>query len=392
MKARLILTDGTSFEGLSLGAMGTGIGEVVFNTAMMGYQEILTDPSYHFQLVTMTYPQIGNYGVNPSDFESRRIYAAGFIIREYSPVVSHWQASKSLDEYLKYYSVVGISDIDTRQLTRHLRDHGAQMGMITTSDEPLEGLLERLKSGKQLVGRDIAAEVTTAENYDWPMDEVNKHQYQPGFRVAVYDLGVKFSILRALYRHGCRLRIFPAHTPADEVLEWNPDGIFLSNGPGDPEPVAYAVEAVRLLLGKKPIFGICLGHQILGLALGAKTTKLKFGHHGANHPVKYLPTTAVEITSQNHGFIVDADSLPLDAVEVTHINLNDGTLEGFRHKTLPAFSVQYHPESAPGPRDSRYLFENFIEEMKQFNAYTKRYQTDSCHRFRADCHRPGLRV
>ena len=368
MKARLILTDGTYFEGLSLGAMGTGIGEAVFNTAMMGYQEILTDPSYHFQLVTMTYPQIGNYGVNPSDFESRRIYAAGFIIREYSPVVSHWQASKSLDEYLKYYNVVGISDIDTRQLTRHLRDHGAQMGMITTSDEPFEVLLERLKSGKQLVGRDIAAEVTTAENYDWPMDKADKHQHQPGFRVAVYDFGVKFSILRALYQHGCQLRIFPAHTPADEVLEWNPDGIFLSNGPGDPEPVAYAVEAVRVLLGKKPIFGICLGHQILGLALGAKTTKLKFGHHGANHPVKYLPTTAVEITSQNHGFIVDADSLPGDDVEVTHINLNDGTLEGFRHKTLPAFSVQYHPESAPGPRDSRYLFENFIREMKQFNA------------------------
>jgi carbamoyl-phosphate synthase small subunit len=368
MKARLILTDGTYFEGLSLGAMGTGIGEVVFNTAMMGYQEILTDPSYHFQLVTMTYPQIGNYGVNPSDFESRRIYAAGFIIREYSPVVSHWQASKSLDEYLKYYSVVGISDIDTRQLTRHLRDHGAQMGMITTSDEPLDVLLERLKNGKQLVGRDIATEVTTAENYDWPMDRDTKHQHQPGFRVAVYDFGVKFSILRALYQHGCQLRIFPAHTPADEVLEWNPDGIFLSNGPGDPEPVTYAVETVRDLLGKKPIFGICLGHQILGLALGAKTTKLKFGHHGANHPVKYLPTTAVEITSQNHGFIVDADSLPRDDVEVTHINLNDGTLEGFRHKTLPAFSVQYHPESAPGPRDSRYLFENFIREMKQFNA------------------------
>ncbi len=368
MKARLILKDGTYFEGLSLGAMGTGIGEVVFNTAMMGYQEILTDPSYHFQLVTMTYPQIGNYGVNPSDFESRRIYAAGFIIREYSPVVSHWQASKSLDEYLKYYSVVGISDIDTRQLTRHLRDQGAQMGMITTSDEPVDVLLERLKSGKQLVGRDIAAEVTTAENYDWPMDDADKHHHQPGFRVAVYDFGVKFSILRALYHHGCQLRIFPAHTPADEILEWNPDGIFLSNGPGDPEPVMYAVEAVRALLGKKPIFGICLGHQILGLALGAKTTKLKFGHHGANHPVKYLPTTAVEITSQNHGFIVDADSLPRDDVDITHINLNDGTLEGFRHKTLPAFSVQYHPESAPGPRDSHYLFENFVREMKQFNA------------------------
>jgi carbamoyl-phosphate synthase small subunit len=368
MNARLILSDGTVFEGLSLGAMGTSIGEVVFNTAMMGYQEILTDPSYHFQLVTMTYPQIGNYGVNAKDFESRRIYAAGFIVREYSPVVSHWQATKSLDEYLKFYSVVGISDIDTRQLTRHLRDHGAQMGMITTSEESFDILLEKLRSGKQLVGRDIAAEVTTEENYEWPMDEENKINQPLNFKVAVYDFGVKFSILRALYEHGCELRIFPASTSADEVLAWNPDGIFLSNGPGDPEPVEYAVSTVKRLLGKKPIFGICLGHQILGLALGAQTTKLKFGHHGANHPVRYLPSGMVEITSQNHGFIVDAESLPQNDVEITHINLNDGTLEGFRHKNLPAYSVQYHPESAPGPRDSRYLFENFIKEMKEFNA------------------------
>jgi carbamoyl-phosphate synthase small subunit len=368
MKARLILSDGTEFEGISLGAMGTGIGEVVFNTAMMGYQEIITDPSYHFQLVTMTYPQIGNYGVNPKDFESRRIYAAGLIIREYSPVVSHWQATKSLDEYLKYYDVVGISDIDTRQLTRHLRDQGAQMGMITTSDEFLEVLLERLKTGKQLVGSDIAKEVTTEENYEWPMDEESRDDRQLKFKVAVYDFGVKFSILRALYQHGCELRVFPAHASAADVLAWNPDGIFLSNGPGDPEPVDYAVNTVQNLLGKKPIFGICLGHQILGLALGGRTTKLKFGHHGANHPVRYLPTGAVEITSQNHGFIVDADSLPSNEVEITHINLNDQTLEGFRHKNLPAFSVQYHPESAPGPRDSRYLFENFINAMKDFNA------------------------
>jgi carbamoyl-phosphate synthase small subunit len=368
MKARLILNDGTRFEGLSLGAMGTRTGEVVFNTAMMGYQEILTDPSYHFQLVTMTYPQIGNYGVNPKDFESRRIYAGGFIIREYSPVVSHWQATRSLDEYLKHYAVVGISDIDTRQLTRHLRDHGAQMGMITTSDEPVDVLMQRLKTGKQLVGRDIAREVTTTEHYDWPLDEDINHEQPSAFKVAVYDFGVKFSILRALFQHGCALRVFPAGTSAEEVLGWHPDGIFLSNGPGDPEPVAYAVDTVKALLGKKPLFGICLGHQILGLALGAKTSKLKFGHHGANHPVRHLPSGAVEITSQNHGFIVDADSLPPNEVEITHINLNDGTLEGFRHKTIPAFSVQYHPESAPGPRDSRYLFENFIKEMKDFNA------------------------
>jgi len=252
MKARLILSDGTRFEGLSLGAMGTSTGEVVFNTAMMGYQEILTDPSYHFQLVTMTYPQIGNYGVNPKDFESRRIYAGGFIIREYSPVVSHWQATRSLDEYLKHYAVVGISDIDTRQLTRHLRDHGAQMGMITTSDEPVDVLMQRLKTGKQLVGRDIAREVTTTQHYDWPLDENIHHDQPPAFKVAVYDFGVKFSILRALFQHGCDLRVFPAGTCADEVLAWHPDGIFLSNGPGDPEPVAYAVDTVKALLGKSP--------------------------------------------------------------------------------------------------------------------------------------------
>jgi carbamoyl-phosphate synthase small subunit len=368
MKARLILSDGTHFEGLSFGAMGTSMGEVVFNTAMTGYQEILTDPSYHFQLVVMTYPQIGNYGVNPKDYESRRIYASGFIIREYSPVVSHWQANKSLGDYLKNYGIVGISEVDTRALTRHLRDQGAQMGMITTSEEPLELLLTRLRSGQKLVGRDIVKDITAETAYGWPLDGELDRSREPSFKVAVYDFGVKFSILRSLTLHDCELRVFPAHTSAEEVLAWNPDGIFLSNGPGDPEPVEYAVNTVRSLLGKKPIFGICLGHQILGLALGAKTTKLKFGHHGANHPVKYLPTGAVEITSQNHGFIVDADSLPTNEVEITHINLNDGTLEGFRHTSLPAFSVQYHPESAPGPHDSRYLFEQFTKEMQQFHA------------------------
>jgi carbamoyl-phosphate synthase small subunit len=368
MTARLLLEDGTYFEGRSFGAPGTALGEVVFNTAMMGYQEILTDPSYHFQLVAMTYPQIGNYGVNPKDFESRRIYAAGFIIREYSPVVSHWQAHKSLDAYLKNYGVVGISEVDTRALTRHLRDCGAQMGMITTTDELLETLLQRLKDGQKLVGRDIVQEITTPSPYSWPLGEETRSIQDKPYRVAVYDFGVKFSILRSLYAHGCELRIFPAHALPQELLDWNPDGIFLSNGPGDPEPVEYAVASIGYLLGKKPIFGICLGHQILGLALGGRTQKLKFGHHGANHPVKFLPSGAVEITAQNHGFIVDIDSLPQNEVEITHINLNDGTLEGLRHKSLPVFSVQYHPESAPGPHDSRYLFERFVREMKQYHA------------------------
>lgn len=368
MNARLLLSDGTFFEGISLGASGTTMGEAVFNTAMTGYQEILTDPSYHFQLVVMTNPQIGNYGVNPKDFESRRIYAAGFIIREYSPVVSHWQATKSLDEYLKNYGVVGISDVDTRALTRHIRDHGAQMGMITTSGEPLPVLLQQLRESRKLVGEDIVKEITTDAPYRWPFNEADNPVSDTPYRVAVYDFGVKFSILRSLQAIGCELRIFPAHASADDVLAWNPDGIFLSNGPGDPEPVSYAVANVQYLLGKKPIFGICLGHQVLGLALGGKTTKLKFGHHGANHPVKHLPTGKVEITSQNHGFIVDMDSLPQNDVEITHINLNDGTLEGFQHRSIPAFSVQYHPESAPGPHDSRYLFEQFLKEMKQFHA------------------------
>jgi carbamoyl-phosphate synthase small subunit len=367
MIARLILSDGTNYEGLSFGKEGTAVGEVVFHTAMCGYQEILTDPSYHFQLVTMTYPQIGNYGVNPKDFESRRIYAAGFIIREYSPIVSHWQANRSLDEYLKFHGVVGISDIDTRALTRHLRDHGAQMGMISTSNEPLPVLLEQLRRGEKLVGRDIVREVTTEKSYVWPLGEKPAPSSKKKLRVAVYDFGVKFSILRSLYKSGCELEVFPARTPPEKILAWNPDGIFLSNGPGDPEPVNYAVSAVRFLLGKKPIFGICLGHQILGLALGGRTTKLKFGHHGANHPVKYLPTGAIEITSQNHGFIVDIESLPEDQVEITHINLNDHTLEGMRHRKLSAFSVQYHPESAPGPHDSQYLFDNFIREMEVSN-------------------------
>ncbi len=366
--ARLILSDGRLFEGQSLGAEGTTSGEVVFNTAMTGYQEILTDPSYHYQLITMTYPQIGNYGVNATDFESRRIRAAGFIIREYSPMVSHWQANRTLDAYLKHHQIVAISEIDTRALTRHLRDQGAQMGVITTATDTKEDLIEKLGQEKKLVGRDLAEEVTAKQPYDWPPNDTEPLNMDTSYRVAVYDFGIKYSILRQLHRHGCRLRVFPANTPPEEILDWNPDGIFLSNGPGDPEPVTYAIDAVRQLLNRKPIFGICLGHQILGLALGGQTTKLKFGHHGANHPVKNLVTGQVEITSQNHGFMVNIDSLPPDDVAITHINLNDQTLEGFKHKHIPAFSVQYHPESAPGPHDSDYLFEHFIEDMKTFNA------------------------
>lgn len=364
MNARLLLSDGTVFDGLSLGTEGTSIGEVVFNTAMTGYQEILTDPSYNYQLVAMTYPQIGNYGINPKDVESRSIFANGFIIREYSPVVSNWQAEESLDAYLKRYNIVGISEVDTRALTRHLRDHGAQMGMITTDDAPEETLLEKLRSAKTLVGSNIVQEVTTDAPYDWPLDASEADQEALPYRVAVYDFGVKYNILRLLNQAGCRLRVFPAHTPPEDILAWSPDGIFLSNGPGDPEPVEKAVASVRTLLGKKPIFGICLGLQILGLALGGTTTKLKFGHHGANHPVKHLPTGRIEITSQNHGFVVDMDSLPSEDIKITHINLNDNTLEGFKHKSLRAFAVQYHPESAPGPHDSRYLFQQFIEDMK----------------------------
>ncbi len=368
MNTRLLLADGTIFKGSPLGAEVTAIGEVVFNTAMSGYQEILTDPSYHFQLIVMTYPQIGNYGVNSTDFESRRIYASGFIIHEYSPVVSHWQADRSLNEYLKHYNIAGISDIDTRALTRHLRDHGAQMGMITSADTPDDTLLSSLREGKKLVGRDIVSTVTCHQPYQWPLDDDDaRHDSQP-WRIAVYDFGVKFSILRMFSGYGCQLKVFPAKAPIDQVMDWKPHGVFLSNGPGDPEPVDYAVASVKHLLGKIPIFGICLGHQILGLALGGETTKLKFGHHGANHPVKRLSTGAVEITSQNHGFIVDIDSLPQDDIEITHINLNDGTLEGLRHKSIPAFSVQYHPESAPGPHDSRYLFEVFLEDIKKFHA------------------------
>lgn len=369
MEARLILSDGMVYTGLPLGAGGEAIGEVVFNTAMTGYQEILTDPSYHGQMVTMTYPQIGNYGVNEQDYESRTIFASGFIIREYSPVVSNWQAQKSLDDYLKNHTITAISEIDTRSLTRRIRDKGALMGIISTGSESNEELLNKLKNHPSLVGRDLVKDVIADKPYEWGAENGSVQKSGNGsFRVAVYDYGIKYTILRLLQKYGCVLKVFPGTTDAKDILEWKPDGLFLSNGPGDPEPLEYAIRNVRSLLGKLPIFGICLGHQILGLAFNCKTSKLKFGHHGANHPVKNLSSGRIEITSHNHGFVVDKDSVPDSEVEITHINLNDSTLEGFAHKSIPAFSVQYHPEAAPGPHDSRYLFDQFISAMKEFYA------------------------
>ncbi len=360
MATRLILKDGRTFYGESLGYKGEVFAEIVFNTAMTGYQEILTDPSYFGQMVVMTYSQIGNYGINRADVESSKIFASGFILRECSPVVSNWRAQDTLDNYLKQYKISGITEIDTRALTRHIRDHGAQMAVITSSDDSDEVVLSRLKAYPSIVGRNVVKDVSATSAYEWKSGNDIKNAR----RIAVYDFGVKYSILKNLSSLGCDIRVFPADTSAEDITSWGPDGVFLSNGPGDPEPLEKLIENVRILLGRIPVFGICLGHQILGLALGGKTSKLKYGHHGANHPVKNLLTGSIEITAQNHGFVVDTESLKESEVEITHINLNDGTLEGFRHKTIPAFSVQYHPEASPGPHDSMYLFRQFINLME----------------------------
>jgi carbamoyl-phosphate synthase small subunit len=366
--ARLVLADGTVYEGESLGAEGETLGEIVFNTSMFGYQEILTDPSYTGQIVVMTYTEMGNYGVNDEDAESRRPFAEGFIVREYTEVPSSWRAQKSLHEYLKENGIVAISGIDTRKLTKHLRDKGAQVGIISTSDEPVAVLQEKAKNHPSMVGLDLAKKVTTEKPYEWTEGPWTLTGYtQPGdakYHVVAYDFGIKRNILRGLVGAGCKVTVVPAHTSAEEVLKLNPDGVFLSNGPGDPEPVTYAVDNIKKLLGQKPIFGICLGHQLLGLALGGKTYKLKFGHHGGNQPVMDLKTRKVEITSQNHGFCVDVDSIPGGAV-MTHVNLNDNTVEGLEHPDLKAFSVQYHPEASPGPHDASYLFERFTELMEK---------------------------
>jgi carbamoyl-phosphate synthase small subunit len=383
MKAILALADGKTFEGRAFGADGEAVGEVVFNTSMTGYQEILTDPSYEGQLVAMTYPQIGNVGVNLEDVESQRPFMKGFIVKDYTDQPSNWRATQPLDLYMKANGVVGIQGIDTRSLVRYLRDQGAQEGIISTLSENRDELIAKAKASPGMIGKDLVRKVTCAEAYDWNEGMWNlsggyKHRDSskgtskrkgkgtfgsPRFSVVAYDYGIKYNILRNLAEAGCRVRVVPAATSAEDVLAMNPDGIFLSNGPGDPDAVPYARENVQKLLGKKPIFGICLGHQIMGLALGGRTYKLKFGHHGGNQPVMDLTTRKVEITAQNHGFAVDADSLK-GAAEVTHLNLNDSTVEGLAHRELPIFSVQYHPESSPGPHDADYLFQRFIKLMQ----------------------------
>jgi len=386
MKAILALADGQFYVGRSFGAEGEAAGEVVFNTSMTGYQEILTDPSYEGQMVAMTYPEIGNVGVNPEDVESRKPFVKGFIVKEYCALPSNWRATQPLHEYMREHGIVGIEGIDTRSLVRHLRDHGSQEGLISTLSENPDELIAKAKASPGLVGRDLVKEVSCEAPYDWrdgkwelgtgyrkrkeaedakttrkPKTGSFEH---PRFFVVAYDYGIKHNILRGLAESGCKVKVVPAETSAEDVLALGPDGIFLSNGPGDPDAVPYAKENVEKLIGKKPIFGICLGHQILGLALGGKTYKLKFGHHGGNQPVMDLTTRKVEITTQNHGFAVDADSLKGASV-VTHLNLNDNTVEGLAHRELPIFSVQYHPESSPGPHDASYLFRRFVEIMEK---------------------------
>jgi carbamoyl-phosphate synthase small subunit len=359
--ARLILEDGAVFDGESFGSPADSIGEVVFNTSMAGYQEIATDPSYRFQIVTMTYPHIGNYGVEPRAEQSEGPQVAGFVVRELCEKPSTFEARDSLQDYFAKAKISAITGVDTRALTRHIRSRGAMRGMITTSDAPVETIVAQLLAAPSMAGLDLVKSVTTMRTYPFEGEGA-----QPRTRIAVYDYGVKRDILRRLSAVGCDLVVYPATAHPEEILNLKFDGVFLSNGPGDPEPVTYAQANIRHLIGKLPILGICLGHQLLGLALGGRTYKLKFGHRGGNHPVKELSSGRVEITAQNHGFAVDPDSLSANDIEHTHVNLNDGTLEGFRHRREPILAVQYHPEAAPGPHDSFYLFDEFMRMIREF--------------------------
>jgi len=375
--AVLALEDGTVFEGSSFGAPVERTGEVVFNTAITGYQEVFTDPSYSGQIVVLTFPQIGNYGSNEGDNEAAKPHIEGLVVREFSPLSSNWRADETAQAFLTNSGVPVISEIDTRRLVRHLRSRGVMRGVLwagASSDQKIDSqaLVERARNAPSMTGLDLATRVSTAQSYDWKSglircspSEREGADAEIRHHVVAYDFGIKRNILRRLVHSGCQVTVVPAGTTAEDVLALKPNGVFLSNGPGDPEPLAYQAQQVRKLIGQVPIFGICLGHQVLGLALGGKTYKLKFGHRGANHPVLNQITNRVEITSHNHGFAVDADSLNLNELEVTHMNLNDETLEGFRHRSQPVFCVQYHPEAAPGPHDSHYLFDDFVKLMDQ---------------------------
>jgi len=376
MKAILALEDGKVFQGSSFTGPGEASGEMVFNTAMTGYQEVLTDPSYAGQIVAMTYPHIGNYGVNDEDVESDRIQVAGFVVREYHPAPSNWRATRSLADYLTSAGVLGLTGIDTRALTRHIRTQGAMRAFMSTQDLDAASLVKRAQAVPSMEGLDLVGGVTSDEPYVWVDDPHGGHKSlgreaietwartRHRFKVAALDYGIKYNILRSLTRAGTEVLVLPASTKPDDVLAYEPDGVFLSNGPGDPAAVTYAYENIRGLLGQKPVFGICLGHQLVGLALGGSTFKLKFGHRGANQPVKDLTTGKIEITSQNHGFCVDMDSLAGSSVKLTHVNLNDNTLEGLSDEKRRFFSVQYHPEASPGPHDAAYLFKRFIDLMR----------------------------